>query len=582
VPGISATPVKPVQTLPVTVKPVSSPAAPAPARPQPSPIVAKAVAPAAPVAKPAAADPFIGKIIGSYRVEKKLGDGKWGAAYEAIQTSMNRPVSMQILSPELAKNPETRQQFIANASAKANVDHPHILSVYEAGEADGVVFYTHEHVDGSTLADLATEGLFIDEPTSLQTVKIVAEGLSFLNQRKLAHAALEPGKVFIGADNSRPRLANLATASGGHPTAQKEMQTLAAAVLAVLPNGRARDHGLQSMLMRMRKGGPSGFLSWPALLQTVKTLEPKVIPADAFKLSAQDEAAIRAVAEARKRQQRQLIWTIAGLFVVLWIVGLAVWWKFFRSTQKDFDVQMVEIPAGEFIYQDGQTASTSQPFWIDKYEVTMEQYEKFLEYLKKSPTTVFDHPRQPKGKSHIPKDWEIYWGRASSGFAGYRTVKGAPISVDCPVFMVDYWDAYAYAKWKGHRLPTEQEWEKAARGTDGRLYPWGNNFDPKKCNSGADYSENAAGAKANADGYVWWSPVDAIQADKSPYGVIGMAGNVSEWTDSWDAAGQHVIVRGGSYHTQDVKVTKRVTEVLPDSAFEYLGFRTASDTPPKK
>jgi formylglycine-generating enzyme required for sulfatase activity len=244
---------------------------------------------------------------------------------------------------------------------------------------------------------------------------------------------------------------------------------------------------------------------------------------------------------------------------------------------------MIEIPAGEFIYQDSQKTNLGT-FWIDEYEVTLGQYARFLRYLDKHVTeaTKFDHPNQPRNKSHVPLNWDIYYGRASSSFKKYRAVKFVPIDLNCPAILVDWWDAYAYAKWKGRRLPTEQEWEKAARGTKGFLYPWGNDFDPKKCNSSADFNENPGpGFKAQTDGFVWWAPVDAIKTDKSPFGVIGMAGNVSEWTDSWDEAHTYPVIRGGNYHSPDNKLTKRFAKLDAEGTTEYLGFRTASDTKPK-
>jgi formylglycine-generating enzyme required for sulfatase activity len=274
-----------------------------------------------------------------------------------------------------------------------------------------------------------------------------------------------------------------------------------------------------------------------------------------------------------------------GLFVLLWALGFGIWWQFMRPTVHDYSGEMIQIPAGTFIYQDGQKRTLPE-FYIDKYEVTMAEYEKFLEYLAANgnPTT-FDSPLQPVGRTHIPHDWDIYYGRAKSSFSGYRTVKGVPISLDCPVFGVDYFDAYAYAKWKGRRLPKEEEWEKAARGASGNLYPWGNQWDPKKLNSGADYqSDPPPGYKPGVDGYTWWAPVNAFPDDRSPFGVIGMAGNVSEWTDSWDASKTYPVIRGGNYKfgNERAMTTSAIRDAVPQTVSETLGFRTASDGPPAK
>ena len=201
---------------------------------------------------------------------------------------------------------------------------------------------------------------------------------------------------------------------------------------------------------------------------------------------------------------------------------------------------MIEIPGGEFIYQDGQKLSLPA-FFIDEYEVTIGQYAEFLKYLEQHPgeAAKFDHSEQPKGKSHVPAAWadqnlatgpmQGYYARAKR----WGRYHDASLDVNCPVFGVDWFDAFAYAKWKGRRLPTEQEWEKAARGTQGFKYPWGNEPDGTKANSGSDFDPNPKKG-GEQDGYKRWSPVDAKKGDKSPFGVMGMAGNVSEWTASLD------------------------------------------------
>ncbi len=107
--------------------------------------------------------------------------------------------------------------------------------------------------------------------------------------------------------------------------------------------------------------------------------------------------------------------------------------------------------------------------------------------------------------------------------------------MDCPVGNVTYRDAKAFARWAGCALPTEKQWEKAARGTDGRSYPWGNSYDPSCCNS-ADAGRGAT------------LPVDDIPSGNSPFGCHQMSGNVWEWTASWhDPARTEKVVRGGSY-----------------------------------
>ncbi len=528
---------------------------------------------------------LIGKVVGDFEVVSKIGDGEWGEVYAAKQLSVDRMVVLKVLRNDLHLNTEAVQQFISDASAKANVQHPAIVSVYEAGESNGVYYYARELVEGRTLADITAEGGALDDPTTLKVLHIVAEALSYLKQNKFPYREIEAGNIFICNDGN-PLLANPAiTGSETMRPAQQEILSLSKIISQATQEGAAVSQEIRSLLNKMRQTGVGGFLSWGAVLQAVRALEPKVIPKDAYKLSERDEAAIRAVEQEKRRQRQTVILSaVAALVLVGTVFGALIFQMSGDKENRIFD-EMIEVPGGEFTYQG--TSISLPTFWISKHEVTIGMYMEFLDDLAANPTDEYNHANQPRGKSHEPARWLLMKEAAENKNDSFD---GAPLSLDCPVFNIDWWDAYAYAKWAGRRLPSEQEWEKAARGDDGRLYPWGNDFNPRKTNSAADYSPNG-NVKGQIDNYNWWAPVDSLTEDVSPYGVIAMAGNVAEWTASWSddpkGPGTIPVIRGGSFGSldesgkPDVRTTRRSVILLPEQSDARVGFRTAANKKPE-
>jgi len=227
------------------------------------------------------------------------------------------------------------------------------------------------------------------------------------------------------------------------------------------------------------------------------------------------------------------------------------------------DSPMVTIPEGEFIMGvDGtQALEDERPshrpwldaFAIDMHEVTTAQYSAFI--------TAAGRP--------APWQWETV------DFSQHG---------DRPVIGIDWFDADAYCRWKGKRLPTEAEWEKAARGTDGRLYPWGNQTPTK------DLANFALGARFSYSQVLM--PVRSYEQGKSPFGLSQMAGNVYEWVQDWYAAnyyevsparnpqgpdqGQFRVLRGGSWSDlPKYLLTYGRFKLPPETRNSYTGFRCA-------
>ena len=164
---------------------------------------------------------------------------------------------------------------------------------------------------------------------------------------------------------------------------------------------------------------------------------------------------------------------------------------------------MIRIPAGSFIMgtdarlpDEGPQHTVVLPaFEIDQYEVTNAQYKQFNDALGRRSPDHFRSRTYPAGKA------------------------------DHPVTFVTWNDAHDYCQWAGKRLPTQEEWEKAARGNDARIFPWGDGFDINAANTPLRWS--ALGEEGDT------TPAGSFEKGRSPYGLYDMSGNVWEWTQSW-------------------------------------------------
>jgi formylglycine-generating enzyme required for sulfatase activity len=266
-------------------------------------------------------------------------------------------------------------------------------------------------------------------------------------------------------------------------------------------------------------------------------------------------------------------WVAAGVVVVL-LLGLGAALRWARPSlppgltslgtnaqgfqeyrwEKDGSV-LVRVPAGAFLMgsQDGDADADDDEkpahevyldeYWIGKCEVTNEQFARFV--------------------AETGYDAGNYWRNSASEWGP-----------QAPVVYVSWFDARAYCEWAGGRLPTEAEWEKAARGTDGRKYPWGNAWDSSRA-----WCEETSGGRAH--------PVGQLPAGASPYGCLDMAGNVWEWCQDWygeypsgPSEGSNRVRRGGSWgnDAQFARAAERGSST-PDYRNDFLGFRLARSLP---
>ena len=293
------------------------------------------------------------------------------------------------------------------------------------------------------------------------------------------------------------------------------------------------------------------------------TVEPA-----SFRCRAAESQSLRlAAAVVRTGAYRQVVRLVSSAGLAEVPVALRVHFS--------LEPEKVYIPAGAFLRGSDERDKLAQPperpqrpvelteYWIGKYSVTNSEYAVFVGATGRHPPEHWTGSRPPPGKEHHP------------------------------VVNVSWWDAAAYCRWlsdltgKPYRLPTEAQWEKAARGGDGRRYPWGSRWDSRKCNT----QEGGRGET---------SPVGAYSPEgDSPYGCADMAGNVMEWITDWfradyyarssvlkdpsgPASGAVAVLRGGSYASYywSARCAGRVggnrTATSPE-----VGFRCAIWLPPR-
>jgi sulfatase modifying factor 1 len=193
---------------------------------------------------------------------------------------------------------------------------------------------------------------------------------------------------------------------------------------------------------------------------------------------------------------------------------------------EELDQEMAIVPAGDFLMGSDGDRPDERPqrrvyvdgFQIDRYEVTNAQYRRFLESTGQAPPDHWQDGLYQKGQD------------------------------DYPAVGVSWPEADSYCRWAGKRLPTEAEWEKACRGADGRIYPWGNRWDPGRLN--VDLTHHVAGT-TGTEVFPWqdaWAllraapgsgiqprlqPVGSYPDGVSPYGMLDAAGNAAEWVADW-------------------------------------------------
>src|SRR5438876_913279 len=526
------------------------------------------------------ADPLFERLAralaGRYSLIRELGQGGMATVYLGTDQKLARRVAIKVLAPAtrayLGSDRFQREVLLA-----AQLSHPHIVPLFEADEADGLLFYVMEYVEGESLRHRLTRQGSLPVEDAIRIAAEVGDALQYAHENGVIHRDIKPENILLSRGHAL--VTDFGIAKLMEERGSAEGPALTGAGIAVgtaaymSPEQASGDkridprsdvYALAAVLYEMLAGeppftGPSAqaiaarvINDPPRPIRTVRPALPVHLeralaaglaksPADRPRTARTFVAALASPARERRVSARQVAWmaTASGVAIIGWMV-----WREWRVHPPP---GMVLVPAGlypvggggrgggaggEGVLSRDSTAVRLDAYFIDSAEVGVAAYRRYLDATRAHPP--WTHPP--------PDQW--------------------------PATGVLWSEAVAFCAWRqrGGRLPTEDEWEAAARGPHGFRYPWGNRWERGRAN-----------ADSLRDGF---APAGAGSPGRSWVGAVDLIGSAWEWTAAAapDARGQpgHVI-KGGAFDTPSANATAAYRAVLPDRRawLAHTGFRCA-------
>ena len=589
--------------------------------------------------------------LGKYEILEEIGHGGFATVYRARDPDLDREVAIKVLDPALMRDPSLVERFRREARAAARLRHPSIVRIHEISDAEGMLAIVMELLPGPSLAKIIEREAPLPVKRAVELLRPLAEALDYAHAQGLVHRDVKPSNALLD-EQGRPVLTDFGLVkaaeesgsstvsltlsqtgmtlgtpaymapeqadpdAGGAVDYRADLYSLGVIAYEMLAGGVPFQGNtpLAVAMGHVMKAPPSPRALNPALSESAEAALLKMLSKDADERFASASAFVEALAGVelaatepatapttpvsseppQLTTRRRIGWApvLGGAAAVVIMVGIVAGLLMgppnrgpleeppLGATQvrQSDGMVMVYVRSGEFTMgsPEGVGDAKEHPqhpvsldgFWIDKVEVSNDQYRQCVE--------------EGSCTAPIACDW---------GEPAYED----PSMDDHPVVCVSWDDAAAYCNWAGGRLPTEAEWEKAARGTGGRTYPWGDEFDGFRLNY---CDQNCALEHRDGDvddGYSRTAPVGGYPGGASPCGALDMAGNVWEWVADWygddtysssvrhnptgPESGGHRVLRGGSWDNapEDTRAALRHTSD-PEWRSATYGFRCATSS----
>jgi len=519
-----------------------------------------------------------GTLVSVYRIEDVLGEGGMGVVYRAQDEVRNRTVALKCLHSNLAGDAGIRRRFIREARVMRGWSHPNVVAIHDLVEQEYLLAIVMELIVGPTLArhlERWRGRMPLEEIVSI--FRGVLSAIEEAHRRGIIHRDLKPENVLLRDVGGalEPKVVDFGIAKVLEGTTYTMSGALLGTCRYMSPeqvrtpqttDHRSDIYSLGVTLYELVTGKVPFDLGnhFAVMMAHVndKPRPPTELRPDLPR--ALETLILDALAKDPRERPQSCAIFLERLESSIGSASIAPPSRLssppLPSSIEDSDgSEMILIPSGAFQMGSARRNVHLDAYYLDRTPVTNAQFKAFLEVTKYEPTD----PERARFLAH--------WAR--------RTM---PRGLDeHPVVNVSWYDAQAYAGWAGKRLPSEAEWEKAARGTDGRNYPWGRATPTSKH---ANFGKTRGGT----------SPVGSHPVGASPYGVHDLAGNVWEWCEDADdpafyedgppnnprniakRGGDLRVMRGGSwmYGARSLKTFAR-TSFEPHYRFAGGGFRCA-------